>query len=183
MPLPGNYIERMVDDMMKDAGYWINGLKLVPHPEGGYYRETYRSGETVKREALPARFSGERCFATSIYYLLRSGEISALHRIRSDEIWYHHDGAPIIIHVFERGGRYRALKLGRDAAAEEFPQTVVPAGSWFGAAVGGDDAFCLAGCSVAPGFDFADFELASRPALLEEFPEHRDIIVRLTRDA
>ena len=167
--------------MDRNAEYWIRTLQLAVHPEGGHYRETYRSAETVSASALPERFSGDRCFATSIYYLLQSGEVSALHRIRSDEIWYHHDGAPVIIHVFEPGGGYRALKLGRDIRAGEAPQAVVSAGCMFGAAVEGDDMFCLAGCSVAPGFDFADFELAERDALLEEFPHYRDIITKLTR--
>ena len=167
--------------MVQNAEYWIRALELAAHPEGGHYRETYRSAETVSGAALPERFSGDRCFATSIYYLLESGEVSRLHRIRSDEIWYHHAGAPVIIHVLAPGGGYRALKLGRDIEAGEAPQAVVRAGCWFGAAVEGDESYCLAGCSVAPGFDFADFELASRDALLEEFPHHRDIIMKLTR--
>ena len=165
--------------MIRDAGYWIRGLQLVPHPEGGHYRETYRSPETVQHAALPSRFPGNRCFATSIYYMLQSNEVSMFHRIRSDEIWYHHDGAAIIIHVIEQGGRYRTLRLGRDIGAGDAPQAVVPAGGWFGATVEGD--FALAGCSVAPGFDFADFELARREALLEEFPQYGDIILKLTR--
>ena len=166
--------------MDKNAEYWIRSLELAAHPEGGHYRETYRCAETVSVSALPARFPGDRCFATSIYYLLESGEVSTLHRIRSDEIWYHHDGAPVIIHVFAPGGGYRALKLGRDIEAGEAPQAVVSAGCWFGAMLEGADTFCLAGCSVAPGFDFADFELASRDVLLEEFPEQQEIIKKLT---
>ncbi len=169
----------VVNDMIRDAGYWIRGLQLVPHPEGGHYRETYRASETVTRAALPSRFPGDRCFATSIYYLLQGGEVSTFHRIRSDELWYHHDGAAIVIHVIDPEGRYRALRLGRDMGAGEAPQAVVSAGSWFGATVEGG--FALAGCSVAPGFDFADFELARRDALLEEFPECGDIILKLTR--
>jgi hypothetical protein len=167
--------------MDKNAGYWIRMLGLSAHPEGGHYREKYRSSETVSAAALPERFPGDRCFATSIYYLLESGEVSTFHRIRSDEIWYHHDGAPVIIHVLAPGGGYRALKLGRNVEAGEAPQALVGAGCWFGATVEGDDTFCLAGCSVSPGFDFADFELAERDALLEEFPHYRDIITKLTR--
>jgi len=119
----------VVNDMIRDAGYWIRGLQLVPHPEGGHYRETYRASETVTRAALPSRFPGDRCFATSIYYLLQGGEVSTFHRIRSDELWYHHDGAAIVIHVIDPEGRYRALRLGRDMGAGEAPQAVVSAGA------------------------------------------------------
>ena len=167
--------------MTTKADYWINELNLLPHPEGGFYRETYRSEEKIPRGALPVRFTGDRPFATSIYFLLRGGEMSALHRIRSDEVWYYHAGSPLEIFVIEPGGTLSVLKLGLRIETGEFPQAVVPAGCWFGSALASVEPFSLVGCSVAPGFDFTDFELASRETLLNEFPAHREIIMRLTR--
>ncbi len=158
----------------------VRWLQLASHPEGGYYRETYRSAETVAAGALPARFAGNRSFGTSIYFLLPADTFSAFHRIRQDEVWHFHGGGTLIIHAIDGEGRYSIHRLGMDPERDGRPQAVIPAGSWFGAEVEDGD-YVLAGCTVAPGFDFADFEMGGREALLKEYPRHAEIILRLTR--
>jgi len=166
--------------MTDRARAWIRALALQPHPEGGHFRETYRSAERLPAAALPSRFGGKRSVSTAIYFLLRGGECSRLHRIRSDEVWHYYAGSPLTVHVIDVQGRYRALRLGRTPSAGQLLQVVVPAGAWFGATVDRARGYALVGCTVAPGFDFADFELADRTTLLRQFPRHRRIIERLT---
>lgn len=158
----------------------VASLGLLPHPEGGFYRETYRAGESIARAALPDRFVGDRSHGTAIYYLLAAGDRSKLHRIAADEIWHFYAGDPLLIVALAPDGALSVTTLGRDFAAGHVPQHVVPAGYWFGAIPPGGSAYALTGCTVAPGFDFADFELAERAALLSSFPQHRDWIERLT---
>ena len=163
----------------------IDRLQLTPHPEGGYFRETYRAPESVGGSALPRRFTGERSISTAIYFLLEAGQCSHLHRIRSDEVWHFYAGDPLDVVEIDATGGLKATRLGGDLGAGAVYQHVVPAGVWFGAAPaeGGRFAphgFTLVGCTVAPGFDFADFELADREALLREYPRHQDWIRRLT---
>lgn len=158
----------------------VKRLNLSRHTEGGWFRETYRSGECVAGSALPERFCGPRPLCTSIYFLLERGDISALHRIKSDEIWHFHAGAPLTVHAFTPQGEHLELKLGTDFAAGESFQIVVDAGCWFGAEVTGVGDYSLVGCTVAPGFDFADFQLGKRDDLLKEYPRHKEIINRLT---
>ncbi len=165
----------------QDAGEIIKLLDLVRHPEGGWYRETYRSAEVLPAEHLPARFGGERSLGTAIYFLLERGDFSALHRIKSDEIWHFHAGAPLTVHVIAPNGEHRTLKLGPDIAACERFQAILPAGCWFGAEAAGPVPYSLVGCTVSPGFDFADFELGDRNELLRSYPAHSEIIRRLTR--
>jgi predicted cupin superfamily sugar epimerase len=160
---------------MKDAQYWIKKLQLARHPEGGYFKETYRSNETIRAAGLPPRFDEDRAFSTAIYFLLTGDDRSALHRIKSDEMWHFYAGSELTIHVIEPTGNYGQIKLGGDRF-----QAVVPAGCWFGATVEQRQAYALVGCTVAPGFDFADFELAKRDELIAQFPQHRVIIERLT---
>ena len=167
--------------MSKSAGDWIKALVLQRHPEGGYYRETYRSDEEVTAEALPGRFPGPRALSTAITFLLSGGEFSALHRIKSDEVWHHYAGSALMVHVIDPDGSYRKLSLGSDPDAGESPQAVVPAGCWFGATVDDEASYALVGCTVSPGFDFDDFELGVRTDLIERYPQHRSIIERLTR--
>ena len=162
----------------RTAEEWAAALKLLPHPEGGWYRETWRARETIPRTALPAGFHGDRSAGTSIYFLLRGGFPSRLHRIASDEVWHFYQGSPLSVHVLGDDGIRQTLRLGSDPSAGQWLQAVVPAGSWFGAESEGDWSLC--GCTVAPGFDFADFELGSRAKLLGRFPEHRDLVERLT---
>ena len=155
-------------------------LALAPHPEGGFYRETYRASESIPNAGLPARFHGERSQSTAIYYLLRAGDRSRLHRIKSDEVWHFYDGDPLVIVSISPAGQLIETTLGRDFAVGQVPQHVVTAGHWFGAIPARHGAFALAGCTVAPGFDFADFELATRAALLNAYPQHIAWITRLT---
>jgi predicted cupin superfamily sugar epimerase len=158
----------------------IRSLGLVRHPEGGWYRETYRSGETAPAASLPERFGGSRSFGTAIYFLLDKGDVSALHRIKSDELWHFYAGATLTVHLLTPQGEHGTIRLGRDLEAGEAYQAVVPAGCWFGAEVSGAGDYSLVGCTVAPGFDFADFELGSRESLLKQFPGHADLIQRLS---
>ncbi len=153
----------------------IRALALVRHPEGGWFRETWRSAESVPPGALPARFPGARCLATSILYLLPAGERSHFHRLRADETWWHHDGGAMHLHL-----------LGPDGAREvvvgpESPQALVPHGTWFAAEPAPGADWALAGCGTTPGFEYEDFELADRGALLAEFPSHEALVLRFTR--
>lgn len=165
---------------MPEALTWIRALNLRPHPEGGWYRETYRSAETVARAHLPSRFGGARAFSTAIYFLLEAGQCSAWHRIRQDEIWHFHDGDPLLIHQLAEDGAYAVTRLGRDPDTGTLPQIVVPAGVFFGAELAPGGRFALVSCTVAPGFDFADFELPTGAALAARFPQHRAQIARLS---
>lgn len=153
----------------------VRALALAPHPEGGFYRETYRAEGSVQGR------SGARAASTAIYYLLRRDDFSALHRIASDEVWHFYSGASLTVHCLHEDGRHEAIRLGRDLARGEVFQAVVPAGAWFGARIEGEGEHALVGCTVAPGFDFADFELAERAALTARFPTHAALIFSLTR--
>ena len=163
-----------------DVNDWINHLDLEGHPEGGYYRETYRSDAVIPADALPDRFDGPRNAAALIYFLLPGSQVSALHRIRQDETWHFYDGAPLTLHKIAPDGTYSTCTLGPDGTAEHNLQTVVPAGTWFGATVNDPDRYALVGCTTAPAFDFADFELADRADLQDAYPEHSELIARLT---
>lgn len=165
---------------MKSAKFWIEKLNMTKHPEGGWFAETYRCGERISSDALPARYSGARSFSTAIYFLHESGDPSKLHRLQSDELWHFYDGAPARIVYIDSGGNLVELILGSDFDAGERLQILIPAGVWFGAETLGEDAFTLAGCTVAPGFEFDDFELGSRDALLEQYPGLKETILRLT---
>lgn len=160
---------------------WIDHLDLDSHPEGGYYRETYRTSESIPAGALPERFNGPRDVAALIYFLLPADSFSALHRIRQDEVWHFYAGAPIILHQIDADGTYRRQTLGRAVTGGQHLHTVIPAGTWFGATVDADTGYGLAGCTTAPAFEFEDFELADRGELSETFPQHRDVIERLMR--
>lgn len=168
--------------MTRSSAFWIEALGLRPHPEGGWYRETYRSSETVAGEHLPPRFGGARCFSTAIYFLLPGGEFSALHRIKSDEIWHFYAGSPLTLVAIDAAGTLTETVLGRRPERGESFQARVPAGSWYGAWIEDPTSYALVGGTVAPGFDFADFELAERAALEALHPQHRALIRRLTRE-
>ena len=165
--------------MSRDASYWIRALRLEPHPEGGYYRETWRSPETVPASALPPRFGGPRAMGTAIVYLLAAGAVSHLHRLHADEVWHHYDGGALHLHLLGPDGHAR-IALGRDMERGERLEAVVPHGTWFGAETAPGAAYALVGCTVSPGFEFADFEMGSRAALLAEYPAQREWIERLT---
>ncbi len=169
--------------MGQDAKYWIEKLKLAPHPEGGYFRETYRAESTIPREGLPPQFSGARQVSTAIYFLLDGANFSAFHRLRSDEVWHFYAGGALNVHELSTEGKYREVTLGNNPEAGEEFQAVVKAGHWFAASVQDADSFALVGCTVAPGFDFADFEIAEREELLKLFPQHGGLIARFTRES
>jgi predicted cupin superfamily sugar epimerase len=159
------------------AAQLVDVLGLSPHPEGGYYRETWRS--PLALGGLP--HGAPRSASTAIYFLLPAGSFSALHRVASDEVWHHYDGDSVELHLLE-GRVHRTLRLGRDLSRGERPQHVVPAGAWQ-AAVPLGARWALCGCTVAPGFDFADFEMPSRAEMLALLPDHAEIVTRLTRVA
>jgi predicted cupin superfamily sugar epimerase len=165
---------------MKSADYWINHLSLSQHPEGGYYRETYRSTEVISDSVVPSRFGGDRNHSTTIYFLLPSDSRSLFHRIKSDEIWYYHAGSSLTIYVLGQDG-VDEHRLGPDVERGESLQAVIPANRWFGASVNEKNSYTLSSCSVSPGFDFRDFELAERSVLLRDFPNESEIIQRLTK--
>ncbi|MDX1642284.1 MAG: cupin domain-containing protein [Balneolaceae bacterium] len=158
----------------------VETLGLQSHPEGGYYTEVYRSDGLI--EAEEDGFPDGRHYSTSIYYLLESGDNSHFHRIKSDEVWHHYEGSPITIHIISSTGSYRKLHVGKNFTDGQKPQQIVPAHCWFGVTVDEPDSYALCGCTVSPGFDFDDFEMADRSVLLKKFPEHEEIIVQLTQD-
>ncbi|HSQ69630.1 MAG TPA: cupin domain-containing protein [Steroidobacteraceae bacterium] len=159
---------------LPDVEALVRALALEPHPEGGYFRETYRSGRLD---------TGGRPAATMIYYLLPRGQVSRLHRIDADEGWHLYLGGPLEIFEFDEhdpDASPRITMLGRDLEHGESPQHLVPAGRWFGAALGSGAHYALVGCTVAPGFDFSTFELGSRVELMARFPAALELIRRLT---
>ncbi|MDQ6991896.1 MAG: cupin domain-containing protein [Mariprofundus sp.] len=166
--------------MLKSAEKWIADLGLQQHPEGGWYREVYRSSETIAVEGLAKRFDGERCCCTSIYFLLQGSEFSAFHRIKQDELWHFYQGDGLSVHVIDKRGNYSQKRLGSGLNDGEAFMQVVEAGDWFGATVA-PGSYALVGCTVAPGFDFADFEMAEFQALVASYPQHKVIIEQLTR--
>ena len=158
--------------MTQDGQYWIDHLDLSPHPEGGYYRVTYKS------ELPVATKRGDRSASTAIYFLLHGRDFSAFHRIASDELWHFYAGSALVVHVIEPNGSYSELHLGNDGVF----QGVVRAGCWFASRLKDAASFALVGCTVAPGFDFADFELAARSDLVRAYPQHQRLIEELTRE-
>ncbi len=148
----------------------IQKLNLVPHPEGGFYRETYRSEDFI--------LGGKKCLMTSIYFLLTSEHVSHLHRIKSDEIWFYHGGSPLIVHVLDAFGHHEHI-VGNDIEKGYFPNFLVPKDTIFGSTVLEKDSYSLVSCVVSPGFDFSDFELFKKSDLLKSYPMHADIIDKL----
>jgi predicted cupin superfamily sugar epimerase len=165
---------------MKDAAFYIQHLQLQPHPEGGYYKETYRSEGFISGDFLKD-FTGSRNYSTAIYYLLQQGDFSAFHKIKSDECWHHYAGDTLLIHVLYNNEKYECIRLGSAIDKDEVLQFVVPANTWFAAECAKESAFGLTGCTVAPGFDFADFEMADKENLLAAFPLQQELIARLCR--
>ena len=166
---------------MKTAEYWIEKLRLEKHPEGGWFKQVYKSGETVKKEHLHERYSGARHHGTSIYFLITGKEFSAVHRIKSDEIWHFYEGRAITIHLINTDGNYSTVKLGNNFEGGEVFQHAILHGTWFAGTVDEADSFALIGCTVSPGFDYDDFELGKRDELMKMFPIHKEIIGKLTR--
>jgi len=167
--------------MRPNAAYWIQQLQLTSHVEGGAFRETYRSELAIAQKALPVFFQGSRNIATSIYFLLASGEFSAFHRILSDELWHFYYGDTLLIYEIGHTGSLTIHRLGPNIEKGESFQAVVKAGSWFASIPAEDSEYALVGCTVSPGFDFTDFELADRNALAKQYPAYAELIGQLTR--
>ncbi|MEQ8910626.1 MAG: cupin domain-containing protein [Vicingaceae bacterium] len=160
---------------MHTKEFWVKKLNLQAHPEGGFYKETYRSLIQGEFDG----FSNKRNLSTGIYFLLDSDSFSAFHRIKSDEMWHHYEGSALTVHMIHEDGEYRKQKIGKNVDQGEVPQFVVPANVWFASEIEEEKGYALVGCTVAPGFDFADFELADKK-LKTIFPQHRKLIVRLS---
>jgi uncharacterized protein len=189
-----------------DAKYWIEKLGLEAHPEGGYFRQTYKSELRIVPEASGrahaiakggARmgqpgFHGSRSASTAIYFLLEGENFSAFHRLRSDEMWHFYLGSPLVVHVLDPAGEYSSILLGGNPKTGQVFQAVVRAGCWFAAELGQKPDFsqdpsgvepppyALVGCTVAPGFEFEDFEMARREELQARYPDEKEMIQRLT---
>jgi uncharacterized protein len=158
----------------------IQQYQLSPHPEGGYYREVYRSSSKVNTCCSGVNFNGERNLSTAIYFLLHSQTFSGFHRIQSDELWHHYHGVNVDIHVLKKDGSYECKKLGLTGEQAQ-PMHLVQSGDWF-ASTCAEPGFALMGCTVAPGFDFADFEMGKERELLVTYPENLELVKSYCRE-
>lgn len=167
-----------MDEAAKDI---VERFALSPHPEGGFFREVYRSPLTVVHPGVPPDRSGERRAATLIYFLLPAPHFSAFHRVRwTDEIWHLYAGGPLELHVIDASGEHRQRLLTSDLRDSE-PVAVVPAGCWQAARPATEGGWAFGGCTVAPGFEFSDFEMPSADELIAAHPQHAAVIRALTR--
>lgn len=156
---------------MKTAEYYIKNLNMDPHIEGGYFKESFISNDEARKD---------KKLWSSIYFLLRTGEVSNFHRLKSDELWYYHDGEALTIYMISPEGELITSQLGKNIENGEMPQVLVPKGYIFGSAMN-NDGYSLVGCMVSPAFDYKEFELFDREYLLSLYPEHKEIILKLTR--
>ena len=164
---------------IKQLDYWVTKLELEPHPEGGYFKQTYISQENISDRELSSDFRGRRALFSSIYFLLTDKNVSHFHRLKSDELWYFHGGSSLSVHVINETGEYREYKLGLDLEKGETPQVLVHKNSIFGSSVEAEDSCSLVGCMVSPGFVFEDFEMFTQAELLEIYPQHEKIIRKM----
>lgn len=162
-----------------DAQDWITHLQLEPHPEGGFYKETYRAEGLFSIDAQPHALL--RNYSTAIYFLLQNDNFSAFHKINSDEAWHYYAGATLELFEIDADGILRRTLIGNNIKEGAVPQYVVLAGHWFASRVLGQHGYVLTGCTVSPGFDFQDFEMADRQTLINQYPHHQGIITELTR--
>ena len=153
----------------------IDQFALLPHPEGGYYARSYCSQTMID---VPG-FAGPRPFSTAICFLLEKGNFSAFHRIKSDECWHFYEGQALLIHIIDPSGKYSTIRLGAGPGA--CYQYVVPAGCWFASEPAPESDYAFVGCTVSPGFDFADFEMAVSEELTVQYPAQQELIRRLCR--
>jgi len=163
-----------------EAKKYIKLLELQPHPEGGYFKEVYRSGEMILPEGLPERFRKQRSISTSIYFLLEGDQVSNFHRLHSDEIWHFYKGCGVNIFVIDNSGKLSEVRLGKNIGNRENLQVVIKNNHWFAAELIDKSSFCLLGCTVSPGFDFDDFELAERKQMIKKYPQHQKLIERFS---
>ena len=162
-----------------DAETIIQQLGLQPHPEGGFYRETYRCDEKIAAAGLPTRYGSDRNLSTAIYYLMTPDSYSALHRVQSDEVFHFYAGDPVTMLQLHGDGRGESIILGQDILAGQQLQVVVPSGAWQGMTLNDGGAFALLGATVSPGFDFADFEGGAGDVLTRQYPSFAAWIERL----
>lgn len=167
--------------MNRTSDYWIQHLQLQPHPEGGAYARVYASEVMISKTALPQNFSGDRHSCTHIYYLLEQNDFSGFHRIQSDELWHHYDGERLCIYEIDKKGKLTEHLLGKNIDGGETPFCVIKAGSWFASRLKIQSGFVLVGCTVSPGFDFAEFEMAQKDKLSKQFPAYSKLISELCR--
>jgi len=167
--------------MRPTAAWWIKKLDLISHIEGGSYRQTYAAPLSISHDRLPATFHGDRPTSTAIYFLLEKDQFSAMHRIASDELWHFYYGDPLVVYEIDLQGQLTRHLLGNHPENNESFQCLVKAGHWFGARLQPGSEYALVGCTVSPGFDFADFELAHRDTLTRQYPQHETLIHSLTR--
>lgn len=166
---------------MLTADDLIRHFQLQPHPkEGGFFRETYRAGESFSASALPSRYAGARAAGTAIYYLLTPNTFSALHRLQTDEIFHFYLGSPVRMLQLHQDGSSKTIVLGPDVLVGQYPQVVVPRGVWQGSLLEPGGEFALLGCTVAPGFEYVDYDAGDRQTLLAQYPAAADLIRRLT---
>ncbi len=158
-----------IDDLIKQ-------FNLKPHPEGGYFAEIYKSSELIDSKSLPKRYEGNRSFSTSIYFLIPEGKKSSLHRLKSDEIWHFYLGGPLTLVEIYPDGKVKEVVIGQDIKSGQKLQYVIKAGNWFGAYPNFESKFSFIGCTVAPGFEFNDFEMGNRDQLIKQFPKAQKII-------
>ncbi|MBK8876785.1 MAG: cupin domain-containing protein [Bacteroidetes bacterium] len=164
--------------MQLSAIGYIKNLDLLPHPEGGYYKETYRSSSLFEGTG---DFPASRAWSTAIYFLLEENNFSAFHKIKSDETWHFYAGNALEVIELDNAGNLKSSVVGPDILNGQVLQYTVTAGNWFASRVLKGGSFSLVGCTVSPGFDFRDFEMADRNELLKSFPKHNHIITELTR--
>lgn len=159
----------------------ISHYRMQPHPEGGYFQQTYKSSGSIPLSALPEGFSGSRLFSTAIFFLLEQGNFSAFHRIKSDECWHFYEGQTLLVHIITAEAEIKTVRLGPDISNGEVYQFVVPANCWFASEPAPGTAYSFVGCTVSPGFDFADFEMADSAGLAAQYPAYGVMIHRLCR--
>lgn len=159
----------------------VKFFKMLPHPEGGYYREVYRSEEIIKKDFLPGRYNEDRAFSTSIYYMLAGEQISHFHKLKSDEIWHFYLGSHLIIHMLDHKSGYEKIQVGNNLTNGEIPQLIIQKEKYFAAEVSDKNSFSLIGCTVSPGFDFNDFEFGTEEILISSFPEYTELIKRFCK--
>jgi hypothetical protein len=167
--------------MHPKAQKYIKQLQLKKHPEGGYFKEVYRSGERILPTHLPKRYKSSRNFSTSIYFLLEGNQFSSFHLLQSDELWHFYDGSAVLLYIIIQKGKLSVKKLGRDPDCEL--QLTIKKQNWFAAEIEDKKSFALFGCTVSPSFEFDDFELGKRNDLLQKFPQHSALIKRLTKSS
>jgi hypothetical protein len=167
--------------MHSKAKHYIKQLQLKKHPEGGYFKEVYRSGERILPTHLPNRYKSSRNFSTSIYFLLEGKQFSSFHLLQSDEIWHFYDGSSVLLYIINQKGELSVKKLGKDKGRQL--QLTIEKQNWFAAELEDKKSFALFGCTVSPGFDFDDFELGNRIILTKKYSQHSALIKRLTKSS